>query len=284
VSLSLRGSEKWEKTLMKKLITICAVSALLAVSATAFATYYGPTGAINLSLPSSEYPEGMGPYTYDIAAGTYDITTISFDYSYGNQGRSPTDYPTEINPAFKIRRLNDDNTDSYLGSFDIYANSFTLNSDYGPYRKEGMSLGDVNDPHEVYHYEFTLNRSNGLWDLAINGTTIDFVAVAGNTNNPQPNGDPVIGGSVVTNKFFSDESMQSGLNAIGLGWATLAPEGDHLHGNAASGVGGTGAYRLWFQDAYEGYVDNIQVTNIPEPATICLLGLGALSLIRKKRA
>jgi hypothetical protein len=264
---------------MKKLITICAVvTMILAVSATAFATYNGPAGAINLSLPSDEYPAGMGPYTYDIAAGTGDITKISFDYSYGNRGRSATGYPTEIEPAFKIGGLGG----SYLGTFDIYDDSFTLNSDYGPYRKEGMSLGHVDDPHQAYHYEFTLNRSNGLWDLAINGTTIDFVAVAGNTNNPQPNGDPVTGGSVVTNKFFSDESMQSGQNALDLGWATF--NGTSLVGNAASGVGGTGAYRLWFQDAYEGYVDNIEVTNIPEPATMALLGLGALALLRKRRA
>jgi hypothetical protein len=169
---------------MRYLGILAAIAVCLAVSATAQATYYGPAGAINLSLPSAEYPAGMGPYTYDIAAGAYDITTISFDYSYGNRGRSPTGYPTVIQPAFKIGGLGG----SYLGTFDIYADSFTFNSDYGPYRKEGMSLGHVDDPHEAHHYEFTLNRSNGLWDLAIDGTTIDFVAVAGNTNNPQPNG------------------------------------------------------------------------------------------------
>ncbi|MBE3096610.1 MAG: PEP-CTERM sorting domain-containing protein [Planctomycetes bacterium] len=269
---------------MRYLGIVATIAVCLAVAATAQATYYGPAGAINLSLPSAEYPAGMGPYTYDIPAGTYDITKISFDYSYGNQGRSATGYPTEINPAFKIRRLNGDNTDSYLGSFDIYADSFTLNSDYGPYLKEGMSLGHVDDPHEAHRYELTLNRSNGLWDLAINGTTIDFVAVAA-TGSPQPNGDSVTVGSVVTNKFFSDESMQSGLNAIALGWATLAPEGDHLHGNAKDGVGGTGAYRLWFQDAYEGYVDNIQVTNVPEPVTMAglMLGIGCLARYVRNR-
>ena len=254
---------------------LAGIGLILAVTGTAGATYYGPPGAINLSVHSAEYPAGMGPYTYDIAAGTYDITTISFDYSYGNQGRSATDYPTEINPAFKIRRLNGDGTDSYLGSFDIYATSFTLNSDYGPYRKEDMSLGHVADPHEVYHYEFTLNRSNGLWDLAIDGVLVDFVAVAA-TNSTQPNGDSLTVGSVVTNKFFSDESAQAHANAAALGWTA----------NAGDGVGGTGAYRLWFQDAYEGYVDNIEVTNVPEPVTLAglVLGIGCLArYIRRRR-
>ena len=31
------------------------------------------------------------------------------------------------------------------------------------------------------------------------------------------------------------------------------------------------------------YFDNVEISNVPEPATICLLGLGALSLIRRKR-
>jgi len=33
-----------------------------------------------------------------------------------------------------------------------------------------------------------------------------------------------------------------------------------------------------------GNLPSLQITTVPEPATICLLGLGALSLIRKKRA
>jgi hypothetical protein len=34
---------------------------------------------------------------------------------------------------------------------------------------------------------------------------------------------------------------------------------------------------------YEDYVSTAQVTLVPEPATLCLLGVGALSLIRKRR-
>ena len=43
---------------------------------------------------------------------------------------------------------------------------------------------------------------------------------------------------------------------------------------------------LEFHDSGTGAVgiDNLTVTPIPEPATICLLGLGALSLIRRKRS
>jgi hypothetical protein len=35
---------------------------------------------------------------------------------------------------------------------------------------------------------------------------------------------------------------------------------------------------------WDGYIDELTITDVPEPATIALLGLGALALIRKKRA
>jgi hypothetical protein len=238
---------------MKKSMTICAVL-LTALAA-------GSMAAIDLSTSG---------YDYDIAAGAGDVTKISFDYYYG---------AAQSTPAFRIRRLNDDLTDSWIGSFNIYANSFNLDTDYGPYAKEGMSLAGLK------HYEFTLNRSNGLWDLAIDGVNIGFVPILTGgsvTGNPQPNGDSVSAGVVIPNKFFSDESMQSGQNAIDLGWATLV--GGSLVGNAADGVGGTGAYRIKFLTASGTSVDNIQVTNIPEPATMLLLGLGGLFLRKIRQA
>lgn len=232
---------------MKRLMTICLVGMIAAVSVSSSAAT-----SIDLSTAG---------FDYDIAADTGDITIISFDYDYG---------ATQSTPAFRIRRLNDDNTDSWLGSFNLYANSFNLDTDYGPYSKEGMSLSGL------HHFEFTLNRSNGLWDLAIDGTTItDFIAVSGTqTTNPiQPDGFAVTTGEVVANKYFSDESAAAIANAAALGWTA----------NAGDGVGGTGAYRIKFLTAADTTMANIQVSNVPEPATLALLGLGGLSLLRRKR-
>jgi hypothetical protein len=252
---------------MKRFTTICVVSVLLAVSAGVSAD------PVDLGTLSSS------PYMYDSRVGmTSDVTKISFDYSYG-------DFTLPVGQAaFRIRRLNDDDTDSWLGSFNIYDKSFNLDTDYGPYSKSGTSgiLAGTN------HFEFTLNRTNGLWDLELNhsGTLVDFVALAG-TNATQPDGYVVTVGSVVTNKFFSDESMQSALNAVALGWATWNDPPTSLSGNAADGVGGTGAYRLEFTGlpgATGAFVENISVVPVPAAVLLGMLGLSVAGVKLRKLA
>lgn len=235
---------------MKRLMTITIVSLLIIVGSVESAT----------SLTGTTY-------SYDIAAGTGDITTISFDYSYG--ATNP------ITPAFRIRRLKDDGTDSWLGSFNIHTSSFNLDTDFGPYSNSEISLSGEN------HYEFTLDRSNGLWDLKVNGTEVDFVALS-STNAIQPDGYAVTAGQVIENKFFSDESDQAIANALALGYPYTTYTGYVDESNPGVGIGGTGAYRLFFTSANGGYVDNIQVTNVPEPASLALLGLGGLCFRRKR--
>jgi len=215
-------------------------------------------------------------HSFDIAAGAYDTTVISFYYNYGS---------TAVHtPAFRIRRLNDDGTDSWLGSFNIHTSSFNLDTSYGPYSCPNVSLLDG-----TAYYEFTLNRSNGLWDLAVNGTAVDFYPILTGdqvTNNPQPDGSGVAEGVVIPNKYFSDQSLASGQNAVALGWATWNDPPTSLSGNAVAGVGGTGAYRILFLPAAGGSVDNFAAANVPEPATLLIwtfLGLlGAVAYGRRK--
>jgi hypothetical protein len=206
------------------------------------------SAAIDLSTSS---------HSFDIAAGAKDITVISFDFNYGTSASRT--------PAFRIRKLNDDGTDDWIGVFNIDSGSFNVDTDYGPYSavNSGLLSG-------TKHYEFSLNRSNGLWGLAIGGTNVDFYPTT-STNSPQPDGIGVTIGSVINNKYFSDESLNSGQNAIGLGWASLV--GGSLEGNAADGVGGTGAYRFVFLAGAGASVDNFTSANVPEPATFVLLGV-----------
>ncbi len=240
---------------MNRFATVCLVvlAAALIVCGNAFA-------AIDLSTSS---------YSLDVQAGAYDVTLISFDYTYGQTAVPGAD--------FRIRRLNGDGTDSWLGSFNIHTSSFNLDTDYGPYSSDDIGLLSGNA-----HYEFTLNRSNGLWDLSVNGALVDFYPILSGTSitaNPQPNGDAVAAGTIVSNKFFSDESLASGQNALALGWATLSDDGTHLEGNARDGVGGTGAYRIYFSQSVGASVDNVAAYNVPEPSTLVVWTvIGAIAL------
>lgn len=69
---------------------------------------------------------------YDSRAGMgSDIVNILFDY---NNGENPTLTSNLVGtPEFRIRRLNDDGSDSWLGSFNIHSTSFNLDTDLGPY-------------------------------------------------------------------------------------------------------------------------------------------------------
>ena len=234
---------------MKRLMTICLVSVFLTVSTGVFAeidlTDLSATGVNNVKLSR---------YVYQVdrpaEAGDGDITIISFDYSCGTD---PTYAPEHA--AFRIRGLGGESPDvdgaSWLSSFNIHTSSYNLDTDYGP----SVSSGPL--PSGVNHYEFTLNRSTGVWDLALNGVSGVLVQSI-----------PELGGV----NYFSDESAAAYANAVG----TIFQSYD--------GIGGTGGYRIEFEEAVGGSVDNIQITNVPEPATLLLLGLGGLFCRKIKRA
>ncbi len=114
---------------------------------------------------------------------------------------------------------------------------------------------------------------------------MDFYPLSG-TTTPQPDGYVPVSGVEIENKYFSDESLTSAQNAVDLGWATW---GSPLDGNAADGVGGTGAYRLMFVElpnAEGAFVDNIESTVVPVPGAVVLglLGLSAAGVRLRKRS
>ena len=231
---------------MRRLVTICVVSGLLAVSGSVSADI-DLTDLSGYVLETRFDPDRY-VYNYDIPAGADDIIMMSFDYSYGDQslpfGKSVDGVGYA---AFRIRQLKDDGTDGWLASFNIHPGSYNLLTDYDA----SVSSGAL--PSGVNHYEFTMNRSNGEWDLALNGTPGVLVGPA------------ATGGA----RWFTDESPEAIQNAIDLGYAGTPLE--------IWGLGGTGAYRLQFEEALNGSVNNIEVTAVPVPAAV-LLGMLGLSV------
>jgi len=231
--------------------------------------YPGATGAIGPIGPQG--PPGMGvvavdleetidlnydwkisyPYNYDIRAGIGDITTNSFDYSYGDAPLG------DMGPGdFRIHRLNADGTDSWAMSCRIGLESWNVDTDFGPYEVASFEL-----LVGVHHYEFTLNRSNGEWDLVLDGNPVNFIAHAHITGR-QADGIAIPPGDPTPNPYFSDESPEAYANAKALGWWVDPYTKESIYYSATrDGVGGTGAYRLVFKQAPGGSVGNIVVTN-----------------------
>lgn len=253
---------------MKKRIILCVASILLFAGASAFAS------SIDLgSLTSS-------PYSYNLPAPNGDVTTISFDYSYG-------DFTLPVGEAaFRIESFNG-GSPGWMMSINIGANGFNVDTDYGPYYSAGSGFdttGATWNLAGINHFEFDLDRTNGLWDLAVNGVNVDFYGkmVPNYQTNPiQPDGYTVLADTIIANKFFSDESSIAAQNAVDLGYTTYTT---HPVSGINYGVGGTGFYQLQFTGlpgADGAFVDNIQPT--PEPATMLLFGLGLLGFARVSR-
>jgi hypothetical protein len=265
---------------VKKLVTICAVvTMLLAVSSGASATL------VDLSTLPNDPINGRQEYTQVFVGSTspYDWTRIAFDYNFQNVGNH---VPSPTASEIQIKGYIDTGDGGGVYGhwmmemrFDSTGTTFTVDTDYGPYIYTAATTGGLIGSHS---YEFMLNRSNGLWTMALGGVGQTFLATSA-TENPQPDGTAVTSGSAVANKYFSDESVTSGQNAIGLGWATW--NGSNLVGNASEGVGGFGDWKLYFAEATGNSVDNITMAAVPEPVTMAgmLLGLGALGRYMRRR-
>ncbi|HPS56315.1 MAG TPA: hypothetical protein PLP05_12020, partial [Sedimentisphaerales bacterium] len=169
-------------------------------------------------------------YNHNVVAGASYVTVISFDYNTGGNS-------TTVN----FRSLKDDGGDSWMMPVSFTNSYIEVDSDYGPYRYTASLSG-------THSYVFTLNRFNGLWTLSIDGSVVNFVATS-STSNPQPDGTTVTAGAVVSKKYFSDETAESGQNAMDLGWA-----------DAVSGIGSAGAYKIKFPQASGSYIEDLTVT------------------------
>ena len=116
-----------------------------------------------------------------------------------------------------------------------------------------------------------------------NGSPIVFSSGAG-TSLP-PDGLPFSS----ARKYYSDESSTAVQNAADLGMSTALTGLSNVdctdqRSSGDCGVGGAGTYKLQFTElthtsgATGAFVDNIQVSSVPEPASLALLALGLAGL------
>lgn len=266
---------------MKRLITICAVvTMILAVSSVAQADLvyeFNPNNLIELwaaGAPNpddannpSAYPRSI--YDPGVSQGYTAYTSIG---NWNTAGTGST-LDTDIGTDFTTWR----NNGGFITSFNIWLADNPRARGWGETlviepntslsaTADAAGLWDVevspNQWHsDLYYAEWTVKDVNNA--LKISGTDIgDFSFTATLYVDEDEDGwdetDPLA---------VLGEDYTIWFGGYGVGDDSFAYDAEY-YGTSANGL------------LYQGTLD---ITTVPEPATVCLLGLGSLSLIRRKR-
>lgn len=134
-------------------------------------------------------------------------------------------------------------------------------------------------PHDEYadYFYFTVAIESG-WSLNLDARCIWFDASTSNMSGPTE--------GKVTYLNISETILRDNIEIGGSSWYTYKTNSTPT----PTGLTGTIEVRIYGKDATSGgsfTVDNVilngTVQQIPEPATVALLSLGALSLLRRKK-
>ena len=132
-------------------------------------------------------------------------------------------------------------------------------------------------PHDQYedYFSFSITIEQG-WSLDLDKHSVNFDA------SPSTMSGPYL--AKVTYLGSPETIIGSEFEIATSKWWTFGA----YQNPPPTGLTGTVEFRIYARDATDGGIldiDNVTLngTMIPEPATICLLGLGALSLIRRKK-
>jgi hypothetical protein len=250
-----------EKTQMKKLITICAVVVMILVV----------SGAAQATTTVQGFESDTGDWAGTITRVNSPLTPAGGSWYAIVQENAYTYFDHAASPVW---------TGPYTQSIDVYIDT---------------AAGAVGDK---WNFDMGINRaSDGTWldDTGIGaGKAADgwYVNYTGNAGEYGGGGTKIdtsgwytigavwtAGSSFLTRHVFVEPlngaeiySFDNTKNYQGLGFDPAHQPGGPSYG--------------WFsQLTMSGglAVDNATLTVVPEPATMCLLGLGALSLIRRKK-
>ena len=232
---------------MKKLVVLLTISMMCVASASAI-TAYDWDGVTGYSRTNGGLSSG------NIFTVTQDITVTklgSYNYAYGNVTPTDTDYPIDL---YEVTSLTD--TGLTVWSQYIHTGTGTLLASVaigtGPDVEENIGSGQyvtLATPVQLtagHTYALMMDGTSTWWSIS------DYLDVTASG---------VTIGSAISHweDYFS-----------------YAGTGGLFGGNIMVGHTAHPAGTYW--------VGGPDMIYIPEPATICLLGLGALSLIRRKRA
>jgi hypothetical protein len=263
------SSEKLEKTKMKKLITVCAIVIVM-------------TGAVSTSFADLLVDRGLPTANLNDAAGASrsnvqwaDNEATSDPATFYRPGDDFTIAGSGAYTVNTIRVWSTDNTGLSLlggladGPITLQSSAFT-STPVTYVGGEGYQ-GNSGAFSQIYQIDFSVS-------IALNGgQTYQFFL-----DGPKVLYDPLDASKGYVDAFLhaSDKdtsgSTQEGADDVFL-W--LAPDGTVKTWFSGTGGGTSG----WGSGNNVNSDGNVQVFGVPEPATMCLLGLGALSLIRRKK-
>ena len=233
---------------MKRLVTICAVVTMLMMTVSASASMVSYTDSIS----------GLFDQVVD-----RDLVVSQFDSSLGTLNSVSITVSTALQASLGIENTNPSSPASGTKAFNVYT-YFTSGSEY---YDTGASVTLSFDGSAVSTAAYTdatkyvvnLSKYDGVTDYAgTSGTTV----VTFTPSN--------------SNALFYNSGLASfiGTGSLTFGLVSDAHTSLRTPSNFSTSMSTTGQ---------AGVTVNYDYTPTPEPATIGLLGLGALSLIRRKR-
>ena len=237
---------------MKNLITICAVAVILAVSGVASAT-----GTYADLTSRAEYRASTGIELGILYDGTQTPHTGAIGYVIAN--------PFQLNLLYQAGI-----DDSYIEDFDDYdhPNLNFPDNDYYFLRIDaggGLPIGTWDYDNGIQHYALDSGDGDIQW-------TLSYWSHSGGFFHTALAGDMQVNGSETTLSVRPGTSFRSFL------WDGLANPVEVFDGAFVDcEVGG------YIFDGAIGTGSVSGVNLVPEPATLCLLGLGGLMLRRRKR-
>ncbi|MGA2324632.1 MAG: PEP-CTERM sorting domain-containing protein [Sedimentisphaerales bacterium] len=233
---------------MRKLVAICAIVTALMITVSASATVVSYTDSIS----------GLFNQVAD-----RDLVVSQFDSSLGTLNSVSITVSTALQASLGVENTNPTSPATGTQAFNVYTYWPSDPTDYHTWANVNLSFGgsvvSTAGYTDAEKYTVYLTKYDGTTNYAgTSGTTVATFT---------PSDSEVLLYNSGLASFIGTGSLTFGL--VSDAYTALQTTG----GNMASSMSTTGQ---------AGVIVAYNYTPIPEPATVCLLGLGVLSLIRRK--